>query len=423
MQWRRIFLGRHNKSTLPAAVCLAVALGSVWCGIAVQLFATPSVVLSEKLAQIHHATGASTLSTAAVDMTSLSTQPPAAYGNAFVLSIGIILFGLYMAVDGPKKSQSWAKQLPFPSKSTPEPSAPEPSTPEPSTPEPLASASEPSATTVAVAVVTTPESPLASSPVNPPVKPQPDDDEELAFTEGQRVMILGPLAMKGMQGDVVAPVPNKDAFAVRLESGSVFNLLTENLQDATEATPAAAVVPTEATPAAAVVAAKLPMPEAAATAASASTQESEEELEFTEGQRVVILGPPAMKGKQGSILAHLPNKDAFAVRLDSGSAFNILTENLQDADAAAPAITETMAPPAIAAPAAPVNPSMPKASMHELEGEVEFTEGQRVVISAPPAMKGKQANIVRQLPEKESFAVRLDSGSVFNISTENLQAA
>jgi len=87
-------LGRHNKSTLPAAVCLAVALGSVWCGIAVQLFATPSVVLSEKLAQIHHATGASTLSTAAVDMTSLSTQPPAQYGNAFVLSIGIILFGL-----------------------------------------------------------------------------------------------------------------------------------------------------------------------------------------------------------------------------------------------------------------------------------------------------------------------------------------
>jgi len=222
----------------------------------------------------------------------------------------------------------------------------------------------------------------------------PAVDEEVAFQAGQRVVILAPPVMQGKQGSVVQPIPNQDSFAVRLDSGSVFNFLTENLQDASAtATPSAPVA-------------------APAPASPAVIKQSgdEEELEFQEGQRVVILGPPVMNGKQGNVVGPVKHQEAFAVRLDSGSVFNILTENLQDASA----------PGAPAAASAPVVTSATKASE---EDQPEFEEGQRVVILGPPAMQGKSATVIKPHLTQDAFSVRLDSGSVFNILTENLRDA
>jgi len=54
----------------------------------------------------------------------------------------------------------------------------------------------------------------------------------------------------------------------------------------------------------------------------------DEELEFQAGQKVEVLGPPAMAGKRGEVIG--PALDnAFAVRFESGSVFNIATVNLR----------------------------------------------------------------------------------------------
>jgi len=237
------------------------------------------------------------------------------------------------------------------------------------------------------------------------------------------VVILGPPAMKGTQGDVVAPITNKDAFAVRLDSGSIFNILTENLQDA--ATPAAAA------PAAEVAVASVVAPATASPPAPQTSQmqerkgeTGEDEEEFTEGQRVLILGPPAMQGKQGNIVAPVKNNDAFAVRLISGSVFNILTENLVDASAPGTApVTASVSTPVPQTPPSPPRTEATQKATDEAGDEIEFTEGQRVVVLGPPAMKGKQGIIVAPLKNKDAFSVRLDSGSVFDILTENLEGA
>jgi hypothetical protein len=240
-------------------------------------------------------------------------------------------------------------------------------------------------------------SPVAAAPASPaPAAPIPaarrsNDDDEPAFEAGQRVVVLAPPAMQGKQGTVVGPMGD-EAFAVRLDSGSVFNFMTVNLQDAS--------APVAAAPAA---------PAVAAVARGARKSMDDDEPAFAEGQKVVILGPLAMKGTQATVVGQIRD-DAFAVRLDSGSVFHILTDNLQDASGA---------PAAVAAPATPVLGRKPA----DASEEPAFAEGEPVMILGPPAMQGKRGIVVKHLPVQDSFAVRLESGSVFNFFTENLKKA
>jgi len=138
------------------------------------------------------------------------------------------------------------------------------------------------------------------------------DDEDLLFQPGERVTLTGPPAMAGKQGSVIGPALG-DAFAIRFDSGSVFNIKIHDIQGSGVAPPPTPVAAAYVAPAA-----------VAAPAASGG----DEDLEFQPGQKVEILGPPAMAGKKGSIIgAALGN--AFAVRFESGSEFNIETGNLR----------------------------------------------------------------------------------------------
>eukprot|EP00931_Biecheleriopsis_adriatica_P110716 TRINITY_DN8500_c1_g2_i3.p1 TRINITY_DN8500_c1_g2~~TRINITY_DN8500_c1_g2_i3.p1 ORF type:complete len:538 (-),score=125.63 TRINITY_DN8500_c1_g2_i3:117-1664(-) len=239
--------------------------------------------------------------------------------------------------------------------------------------------------------------------------PASDVKDGLEFTPGQRVRILSPEAMKGKEGDVIQFIPSQGSFSVRLESGSVFNIRSEYLQDADEpmshAASAAGAVASSFTPPA-----LLPTAEASALAPG-----NDEELDFAPGQRVRILAPPALEGIEGNIVQFVPSESSFSVCLHTGSIFNILTANLQDASEppAPEAATDSLLAPTPAKASAP-------ASGDEL---LEFTPGQNVRILGPSAMHGQQGEILEFIASQDSFSVRLDSGSVFNFRTENLQDA
>merc|ERR1712232_339598 len=167
-----------------------------------------------------------------------------------------------------------------------------------------------------------------------PTKAAQATDDELEFTPGQQVQILAPLAMAGKMGSVEGPAGSKDTWKVRLESGMVFEFQTRNLQDIREAfeslvaeppvAPAMAAAPTKAAPSVAT-----PVAPAISAAPAKSGQATDDELEFTPGQKVKILSPPAMAGKMGSVEGPAGSKDTWKVRLESGMVFEFQTHNLQ----------------------------------------------------------------------------------------------
>jgi len=232
-----------------------------------------------------------------------------------------------------------------------------------------------------------------------PCPPDACDLDELEFQPGERVSVLGPPAMAGKQGTVVGPALG-DAFAVRFDSGSIFNIVTDFLQSNDPA------APVRAAPAAAAYA-------AAPVGAAGGQTTDEDELEFQPGQRVLVLAPPAMAGKQATVVGPALG-DVFACKFDTGSVFNFPAENLQDAAGPAPAARPAYTPPAAAAPVA-------AASAGAGDDELEFQEGQNVTITGPPALAGKRGVIVGPALGN-AFAVRFETGSVFNIETGNIRA-
>jgi len=161
------------------------------------------------------------------------------------------------------------------------------------------------------------------------------------------------------------------------------------------------------------VAAPVAAPAAASTPAAAAGDD--DELAFQPGQRVTLTAPPAMAGKQGTVVGPALS-GTFAVQLESGSIFNFPEENINGGAGSAPA-------PAVApsVAAAPVATSVPAAAAGNDE-ELAFQPGERVTLTAPPAMAGKQGTVVGPALG-ETFAVQLDSGSIFNIAEANLQGA
>ena len=227
--------------------------------------------------------------------------------------------------------------------------------------------------------------------------PASGDDEELLFQPGERVTLTGPPAMAGKQGSVIGPALG-DAFAIQFDSGSVFNIEIHNIQGSGVAPPAAAPVATSY---------------AAPAAMAAPASGDDEELLFQPGERVTLTGPPAMAGKQGSVIGPALG-DAFAIQFDSGSVFNIEIHNIQGSGvappAAAPVATSYAAPAAMAAPASGD------------DEELLFQPGERVTLTGPPAMAGKQGSVIGPALG-DAFAIQFDSGSVFNIEIHNIQGS
>jgi len=233
--------------------------------------------------------------------------------------------------------------------------------------------------------------------------------DQPSFEEGQQVMVTRPPGLAGKKAIVVGPAPG-GSLAVRFESGSVFNMLAENLQDA-------------------------PAPIAAP---------EDEQLEFTPGQRVMIIWPLPLAGKKGDVVE--PVGKSFAVRFKTGSVFHILTENLMDVAELA-AGTSRSAASQDQKRGITTGTSRSAASQDQLEMTIQgqrvvvsdaapeisdateaekdqpmFPAGTRVLVSWPPAVAGVQGEIVGpSLPD--SFAVRFESGNVFNIQTEELRDA
>jgi len=222
---------------------------------------------------------------------------------------------------------------------------------------------------------------------------QGSGSDQLSFEEGQQVMVTKPPGLAGKKGIVVGPAPG-GSLAVRFESGSVFNMLAENLQEA-------------------------PAPIAAP---------EDELLEFTPGQRVMIIWPLPLAGKKGDVVEPVGN--SFAVRFKTGSVFHILTENLMDvAELVAPRTSRSAASQdqlemTIQGQRVVVSDAALEISdaTEAEEDQPKFPAGARVLVSWPPAVAGVQGEIVGPaLPD--SFAVRFESGNVFNIQTEELRDA
>eukprot|EP00931_Biecheleriopsis_adriatica_P081947 TRINITY_DN5530_c0_g1_i1.p1 TRINITY_DN5530_c0_g1~~TRINITY_DN5530_c0_g1_i1.p1 ORF type:complete len:833 (+),score=198.31 TRINITY_DN5530_c0_g1_i1:100-2598(+) len=139
------------------------------------------------------------------------------------------------------------------------------------------------------------------------------------------------------------------------------------------------------------------------------------ELAFDPGQRVNLLAPPAMAGKQGTIIGH-ELEGTLKVQLDSGSIFNISAQNIREeaapADSNAPA-ADTQAAEVLAA-------DVPAASTQDDVEEPAFAVGKRVRLLAPPAMAGKPATVVGPALGA-ALKVQLESGSIFHIASESIK--
>lgn len=253
------------------------------------------------------------------------------------------------------------------SKESSEPAAIEPPRP--------AGAQTGSATTAATPTASV-ESASASSPAA-----QNRADE---FKRGQRVQMLGELSTLGKEGTILGPARGI-TYAVQLDSGSIVHTAPTNFQHAAAPDTAPRQTPAEST--------------AKSTSALASTAPAKpvQDPQFVPGQRVSILSPPKMAGKMGLIMERL-GASTFAVQLESGSIFHFATKNIQDAVTSSPSSSSTSS-------------SVP-----------EFTPGQRVSVLSPAKMAGMMGSIVGPAGAN-SLAVQLESGSIINFATENIQDA
>merc|ERR1712072_1361629 len=115
---------------------------------------------------------------------------------------------------------------------------------------------------------------------------------------------------------------------------------------------------------------------AMAAARAKVAQATDDELEFTPGQQVQILAPPAMAGKMGSVEGPAGSKDTWKVRLESGMVFEFQTQSLQDKAAPAPSVAAAPAP-SVAPPVAPAMAETPAKVAQATDDELEFTPGQQ----------------------------------------------
>lgn len=196
------------------------------------------------------------------------------------------------------------------------------------------------------------------------------------------------------------------------------------------------------------------------SAFSDSSSDAVEELKFSPGQEVVVLAPPTLAGKKGTINGPASD-DRFALRLESGSIFHIPTKDLRHVNQAVgpgflrkvfihakraissgiiqkllsrfrqgmgrqpgrltTAVTAAHAEAQDTKPPAARESTTPSAAEKAADmGEMELAPGQRVVVLGPPAAAGKKASILSRVPGGE-YSVQFEGGSVFQVAASNLQ--
>eukprot|EP00930_Biecheleria_cincta_P095780 TRINITY_DN8769_c0_g1_i1.p1 TRINITY_DN8769_c0_g1~~TRINITY_DN8769_c0_g1_i1.p1 ORF type:complete len:962 (+),score=180.77 TRINITY_DN8769_c0_g1_i1:27-2888(+) len=250
----------------------------------------------------------------------------------------------------------------------------------------------------------------------PTISANAEQGEEMRFMPGQQVSLLGPPKMAGKRGIILGAAPG-GAFLVRFESGSVFSILAEYLQDAVMGVASEAPSSSLSTL----------TPNSAMSAACDATKgdddvhkngdNDDDALPFLPGQPVMVLGPPKMAGKKGTIVRPAAG-NSFLVRLESGSIFQISREYLEDAVS-----LEAVAVPSTALSHSQSSTATPSISaLTDDAEELQFVSGQRVVVLGPPAMAGKKGTIVGP-PSGGTFPIRFESGSVFQILTVNVRDA
>ena len=129
-------------------------------------------------------------------------------------------------------------------------------------------------------------------------RPAPADEPELAFAPGQQVTFT-----------VLSDAGADGSYRVRLDSGEVFDLTPRQWRQ--EHAPAEQ--------------------DAMATSSTANLGgHLLARMVFTPGQRVIIIAPVLSPhlGKQGSIQGPIAGQDSWQVRLDCGSVFNFMAQNL-----------------------------------------------------------------------------------------------
>lgn len=252
------------------------------------------------------------------------------------------------------------------------------------------------------------------------------------FAEGQRVLVLGPPAMAGKLGMVVGLVmAETETFAIRFDTGSVFYISKDNLSAEIDG---AAGTDSETSKVdehsqldvhhdmevqnSTVVACEhdhraeshidrnSSAPVDPRCAGEPVTSELNE-LEFLPGQHVSLVGPPPIAGKKGTIVGPA-REGSFKVRFPSGSIFHIATDFIKDLAAVE------------AVPSACLKQGAGEQAANE--EEFEFRPGQKVQVLCPPPMAGKHGTVVGHA-RGHDFAVRLGTGSVFNLPAANLQGA
>lgn len=212
-----------------------------------------------------------------------------------------------------------------------------------------------------------------------------EQSEAQEFALGRQVVLLGPSKLlAGQTGTIVAPALG-ESFAVRVKSGSVFHIHRTHLKGT------------------------------GLDAAREQDVDQEAYPLFSPGQQVVLLAPPRLAQKTGSIVGVAGGED-FAVRLSSGSIFNIRASHLE---AATPAGNEG----SLGASTAPVEQSIAERQpTSEEEDDIGFSLGKQVVLLAPPKLAGKVGTVVRPALG-DTLEVQLESGSVFNIQRKYLKRA
>lgn len=176
------------------------------------------------------------------------------------------------------------------------------------------------------------------------------------FLPGQEVVVLAPPTLAGDKGTINGPILG-DTVAVRLRSGSIFQIPTKDLRDVNQAAGPGFLrklfnYAKRATRSGMIqklvsrfqkgtgrqvgmegqVEAQDTKPQAAreSKTSSSATEKaaSMDEMELAPGQRVVVLGPPAAAGKKASVLSRVPGGE-FEVQFEGGGVFKIAASNLE----------------------------------------------------------------------------------------------
>jgi len=231
-----------------------------------------------------------------------------------------------------------------------------------------------------------------------------EDDVDGMLAEGQEVRLVGPPAMAGKTGVIVGPAPG-DAYAVRLPSGSIFNIQTENIK--VLETTSAHVIPARV---------KAVRNQLLNRFRIGAEQNPLTRVKRVWSQMLRAAALPQAKRVWQQLLDKLgtgaQNKVLKRVQRGWSQVFRT----------SATPTTEQQVANAASTPASTEPATKAAALIAEERGEDSFTQGQEVLLTAPPAMAGKAGTIEGPVAD-DMYAVRMTSGRIFNVKADSMKPA